>query len=106
VFAQVGELDPTRETDRARLEAAETAGPMTADDLAAYADLEVEVQREMADLDDVSLDAWGGWTVDVVNTLTPLTVTVDDLDPALCSVEFTLALLEQWRYVPGPPRGR
>ncbi len=105
VLAQVGELDPTREAERDRLEAAESAGPMTAEDLAAQADAEVEVQRVMSDLDDASLDAWGAWTADVLNALAGLEVTADDLDPALCSVDFTVALIDHWRNVT-PLRGR
>lgn len=106
VLAQAGDsLDPTRQAERARLEAAEAAGPLDAGDRAAHAAAETEAQQIMSSLDDASLDAWGGWTAEVLRTLAGLEVTADGLDPALCSLEFTVSLIEHWRSIT-PPRGR
>ena len=105
VLEQVGELDPTRTQERDRLKAAAAAGPMTADDDAEHAAAEVEVQTVMSKLDDASLLAWGGWTSYVLGRLGVGEHDPEDLDPALCSVDFTVALIEHWRNVT-PLRGR
>lgn len=98
------DIDPARSAERARLEAAEQAGPVTDDEKAAHAALERRTQAILSELDDASLEAWAGWTVDTLGAL-GVTLDSDTIDPALASVEWTLALLDHWRNVT-PRRGR
>jgi hypothetical protein len=108
ILAKLGDdIDPNRRAERDRLEAGAKAGPLTEAEVAAQAEAEVQVQRVMSDVDDIGLAAWGGWTAGVLQQLGVIDAeyNADDLDPALCSVDFTVALIEHWRSVT-PPRGR